>query len=378
MLFVILPMAVRRLDIGEMAVGFIFAGSSVFFMICSPLWGKLSDHKGRRPVLLTGLAGNTLSLLAMSAVSAAAFSGHLTALATIILFALARLIYGSVGSAMLPASQAYIADRTSISERTRIMASLTAGAGLGTALGPSLAAWGGGQIGMPEFLLFSAMASGAVLGIVALGLPEHRPPQERRRPRLAILPLAKDKRLWPFLLVGTGIWTAQSVFLQTVHFYLLDRTHLPEIKVVALSGTILASGAALSFLAQFILIPLFKLRPRLLMFGGAGLSALGALFLSFSATPLSIGGSFLLAAFGLGLSRPGVVAGASLSVDPHEQGTAAGLASSSAGAGFLLAPFTGLALYQMSGPASAYYFNGIILAFVALLAFFNRRIRTVG
>ncbi len=378
MLFVILPMVTRAMGTGEIYVGLIFAGSSVFYMGFSPFWGSLSDQKGRRPVLLTGLAGNTLSLAAIAMVAGLALSGILLPLVAMGFFAAARMIYGAIGSAIQPAAQAYIADRTSLGERTRLMSSLTAGAGLGTAFGPPLAAWAGSMFGVEGFVFALAGLSFAAFVLIAIGLPEYRIPVPHTQKSRHLLRLARDRRLWPFLLVGVGGWTAQGVFLQTLLFYLLDQAHLGVERAALVSGTIFASGAVLVFGAQFVLIPVLNLRPRVLMVAGVILTGSGAISMALSTDAITIALSFLLTSLGFGLARPGMISGASLSVEPEEQGTAAGLASATAGAGFFLAPFTGLALYQFVSPMAAYSVLATLMALLAGLTISNRRIREVG
>ncbi len=378
MLFVILPMVTRSMGTGEIYVGLIFAGSSLFYMGFSPFWGSLSDHKGRRPILLVGLAGNTLSLAAIALVAGLALSGHLMPVLAMGLFAAARVLYGAIGSAIQPAAQAYIADRTAIHERTRIMSALTAGAGLGTAFGPPLAAWAGALFSVEGFVLILAGISFSVFILIALALPEHRAPTPQKPGSRNLFKLARDHRLLPYLLVGVAGWTAQGVFLQTLLFYLLDRAHLDISRAAMVSGSILAGGAALVFTAQFVLIPFMRLRPRILMIVGLFLTGMGAISMMFSASVWSIGMAFLLTSLGSGLTRPGVVSGASLSVKPEEQGSAAGLATATAGAGFFLAPFTGLALYQFVRPEAAFAAVAVLVLLMALLALTNRRIREVG
>jgi MFS family permease len=378
MLFVILPMVTRAMGTGEIYVGLIFAGSSLFYMGFSPFWGNLSDSKGRRPILLVGLAGNTLSLTAIALVAGSALSGALAPMVAMALFAFSRMLYGSIGSAIQPSAQAYIADRTGVHERTRLMSALTAGSGLGTAFGPPLAAWAGGLISVEGFVLALAGVSFAVFIMIALALPEHRAPTPRKPGSQHLWRLARDHRLWPYLIVGVAGWTAQGVFLQTLLFYLLDKAHLAIEQAALVSGTILAGGAFLVFGAQFILIPVLRLRPRILMIVGMILTGTGALTMMLGSDVWSIGFAFLLTSMGTGLSRPGVVSGASLSVEPVEQGGAAGLATATAGAGFFLAPFIGLALYQFVRPEAAYGAVATLVLLTAVLAITNRRIRLVG
>jgi MFS family permease len=378
MLFVVLPMVTRAMGTGEIYVGLIFAGSALFYMGFSPFWGGVSDHRGRRPILMVGLVGNSLTLVAIALVTGYALKGVLAPMVAMLLFAASRMLYGSIGSAIQPAAQAYIADRTSEKERTRIMSALTAGAGLGTAFGPPLAAWAGALFSVEGFILALAGLSFTVFLLVMLILPEHRAPTPYAPGSRNFWRLAKDHRLWPYLLVGVAGWTAQGVFLQTLLFYLLDRAHLTMDRAILVSGTILAGGAVLVFSAQFVLIPVLRLRPRILMGAGLLITGLGAITMMLSVHVASIGLAFLLTSLGTGLSRPGVVSGASLSVTPDEQGSAAGLAVATAGAGFFLAPFTGLALYQFIRPEAAYAAVAVLVLLAAILAMTNKRIRVVG
>ena len=62
MLFSILPPAARALGITPFQVSTIFAVSASIWVFVSPWWGRLSDVRGRRPVILIGLLGYALSM----------------------------------------------------------------------------------------------------------------------------------------------------------------------------------------------------------------------------------------------------------------------------------------------------------------------------
>ena len=76
--------------------------------------------------------------------------------------------------------------------------------------------------------------------------------------------------------------------------------------------------------------------------------------------------------FGFGLARSGFTAGASLAVEPEEQGRAAGLTTATAGLGFLIAPVTGLWLYQTVMPSAPFQLNAV-LALAGLLLWWRGR-----
>ncbi len=368
MLFVILPYLTRQLGAGEMYIGLIFAASSMLYMFFSPFWGWRSDHFGRRPILLIGILGNGFSLLAMGLVSSWIESGMATAAIALVLLALSRAIYGLVGSSMQPAAQAYIVDRTSRAERTVLLSLLAAGAGLGTALGPPLAAWLGSGFGVPNAMYFLVALSVVFFASVSIGLPEHKKPTARRLSGRALLDMIVDTRLRTLLMIGALSWMGQGIFLQTLLFFLADRLGLTALQALPVSGTILAAGAISVLVMQFGCIPLFRPNPRRLMVVGAGLAASGAMLMIFAASVWIIALAFVLASSGFGLLRPGISSAASLRVFDHEQGGAAGLIGATAGAGFLLAPFTGLALYQFVGPFAPFALLSATLAGAVILA----------
>ncbi len=103
---------------------------SVMQFLFSPLWGRLSDRIGRRPVLLVGLAG--------SAIFYAVF-GFASANESLVWMFVSRIGAG-ISGATISTAQAYIADTTTKENRTKGMALIGAAFGLGFTFGPLLAA----------------------------------------------------------------------------------------------------------------------------------------------------------------------------------------------------------------------------------------------
>ncbi len=139
----------------------IFAFMQFFF---APLWGRLSDRLGRRPIFMIGLSGYAVFM---------ALFGMGTNL--LMLYA-ARILGGVLSAAVLPTANAYVADLTSEAERGKGMAWLGSATGLGVVAGPALGAymsrldWGAGyRFGAFHINGFSApFFSASVLAVVAL------------------------------------------------------------------------------------------------------------------------------------------------------------------------------------------------------------------
>lgn len=121
----LLPSYAAQFHAGETEIGILVASFSLMQFLLAHWWGKLSDRVGRRPVLLVGLAGSSLSYLLF------AFAGNLW------LLLLSRLVAGAMG-ATVNVAQAYLADITTPETRPRAMGLLGAAFGLGFVIGPGL------------------------------------------------------------------------------------------------------------------------------------------------------------------------------------------------------------------------------------------------
>ncbi len=106
------------------------ASFSAMQFIFLPVWGRLSDVYGRRPILLIGLAGSTVFYTLF---------GLATVWRSLTWLFVARIGAGIAG-ATISTAQAYIADSTSTANRTKGMALIGAAFALGFTLGPVIGA----------------------------------------------------------------------------------------------------------------------------------------------------------------------------------------------------------------------------------------------
>ncbi|HUP23737.1 MAG TPA: MFS transporter [Thermoanaerobaculia bacterium] len=203
----VLPYWARELGASGLALGTVLTSYSLAQLFGSTVFGRLSDRYGRRPLLLASLAGTTVSML----LSAAA--------PTLGLLAGARALAGFFGGSIATA-QAYIADRTDLSERPRAMGLLGAAIGLGFVLGPALgAAVVALGFGFPTAALIAATLALANLLIAAVRLEESHVSRAERPGRLATL-----RRHWSdgpmrSLLLANFFLTGSFVVLETTFAY---------------------------------------------------------------------------------------------------------------------------------------------------------------
>ncbi|MEI6074689.1 MAG: MFS transporter [Verrucomicrobiota bacterium] len=128
----LVPMYSRHYGASGWLIGVIIASFSAMQFIFSPIWGKLSDRHGRRPILLISTAGAALSY-ALFAIGSG-FQNHGLALGVMLV---SRLFAGACGG-NITVAQAYIADITPPENRSKRMGLIGMAFGLGFIFGPAI------------------------------------------------------------------------------------------------------------------------------------------------------------------------------------------------------------------------------------------------
>src|SRR5438445_5684010 len=162
-------------------IGIIIASFSAMQFLFAPIWGRLSDRHGRRPILLISTAGAAGSYVLFALSSG--MENHVTALW---LMVLSRMFAGLCGG-NITVAQAYIADITPPEERSRKMGLIGMAFGLGFIFGPALSGVGMHFFGMtgPGWIAAGFCAANFLFALARL--PESwKPTSEHatQRPRL--------------------------------------------------------------------------------------------------------------------------------------------------------------------------------------------------
>ena len=158
----LLPFYAQHFGANALLVGLLSTSFSLMQLLFAPVWGRLSDQIGRRPVILVGLLGSFVSYLTFA-----------LARSLWILF-LSRMLAGIAG-ANISTAQAYIADSTPSEQRARGMGLIGAAYGLGFTMGPAI---GGllSQFGYATPAFFAAAMAVANFAAAWWLLPESRNP----------------------------------------------------------------------------------------------------------------------------------------------------------------------------------------------------------
>lgn len=122
----VLPFYAENLGATAFELGLLMAVYSLMQFLFAPMWGRISDRVGRKPIILTGIFGLAVSFFLMAIASK-----------LWMLFA-ARIIGGFLSSANMPTVTAYVADITSEEDRGKGMGIIGAAVGLGFILGPAI------------------------------------------------------------------------------------------------------------------------------------------------------------------------------------------------------------------------------------------------
>lgn len=126
MVFPLLPFYARHFQASEFTVGLLAASFAIAQFILSPIWGRLSDRFGRKPIIAVALAGLSLSFLLFG------LADNLS------LLFLGRILQGVFSAASISVAQAYVGDVTSKEDRIKGMGNLGASLAAGFIFGPGI------------------------------------------------------------------------------------------------------------------------------------------------------------------------------------------------------------------------------------------------
>ena len=128
----LVPIFSRHYGASGWLIGTIIASYSAMQFIFAPIWGRLSDRHGRRPVLLFSSVGSALSYVLFAIASG--FENHTTALVALLI---SRAFAGACAG-NITVAQAYIADITPPENRSKRMGLVGMAFGLGFIFGPAI------------------------------------------------------------------------------------------------------------------------------------------------------------------------------------------------------------------------------------------------
>jgi multidrug resistance protein len=125
MIIPLLPFYATQMGASATIVGVLIAAFSIAQLASAPVWGRFSDHYGRRPALLAGLLVSAVAYVIFAYAS------------TLWLLLLSRMVQG-FGGGTIGVVQAYVADASDPNDRAKSLGWLSAATSLGAVVGPAI------------------------------------------------------------------------------------------------------------------------------------------------------------------------------------------------------------------------------------------------
>jgi MFS family permease len=348
----VLPFYALEFGASATVLGLLMMVYAAAQFVFAPLWGRLSDRIGRRPVLLMTVAGTAASLLALG-------------LAPSLPWIFAARVFGGAFAANISVASAYIADVTAEAERTRWMGLLGASFGVGFLLGPAI----GGALAPFGYAVPLLVAAGlAALNFVHALTSLQEPPRHAHdagaaaRGRIAPLrdPLVRR------LCAANGVFSVAVAQLETIFaFFMMDRfgydaQHVAAILVgMALLMGGVQGGGMKALAARF--------SERGLAIGGSLLLAVAFALLPEMPSVAMLLAPLALAAVGRAVLQPSLLSMTSFAATPRERGAVMGAFMASASLARVVGPVVAGLLYDVAHPAP-FWFAAVLLVATAWLA----------
>ena len=340
----LLPIYAKQMNATPFTAGALIAVYSLMQLVFAPVWGRISDDIGRRPVLLMCLAGSALSYLLLAG-----------AWRLEVLF-LARVLAGVAG-ASIPVAQAYIADVTGPAERARGMGLIGAAFGLGMVIGPAL----GGGLSLLGPRVPEGFAAGLCLAnvlVAAYRLPESLPGSVRRpapfRHPLSLASL-RDAAARPgaaallavFFLVTLGFAVLEGTFSLAADRYGYSQAQVDWLWVYMGLVAVVVQGWLVGRLAR-------RLPERALIVLGSAALGLGFLGIPFAGSAIGLLTALALVVGGQGLASPSLSSLISKTVEESVYGEALGVSQSLSAGARVLGPAGGGLIFSRFDASAAY------------------------
>jgi len=346
MVIPVMPIYAEHLGASEAATGWLSTGYSLMQFVFAPIWGRLSDRVGRRPVLLVSIAMTAVAFLLYGV--AASFAVLLVS----------RLFAGAA-TANIAIAQAYVADVTTPEGRAKGMGMIGAAFGLGFVFGPAV----GGvlaahSLSTPGFVAAALSLVNLVGAFFLLPEPAQHAAVARQRGRFEALfaELRKPgirKLLVVFFVVTLAFSAMEATYaFLTQRHYGLDARHVGWVFAYIGVIVVLVQGGLIGPLTR-------RYGEKKLLVAGAVLQAVSLAALPFAA---GIPGLLLATAplaLGSGLSSPSLSSLLSRFSRAEDQGGTLGIGQSASALGRIFGPLAGTTSF--SAWHAAPYLGGAVL-----------------
>mgnify|MGYP003630168699 CR=1 FL=1 len=380
----LLPRYGEHFEAGGGTLGLLMASFSAMQFLFAPIWGRISDRVGRRPILIMGLVGSTVFYGMFGFATSLGKEGMFLGIGALSWLFITRIGAGIAG-ATIPTAQAYIADITGPKERGKGMALIGAAFGIGFTFGPLIGAafvsaeTGATPSAAPGYVACVLSGVAALLSIFMLPESLNKETSGSLKKRLHWFDVSSFRHALAQPRIGLILLT---IFLTTFAFAQFESTLsllTQELGFAARSNFFIFAYIGLILtLSQGILVR--RLIPRLgeyrmgiigiilmvaglLLIGVAGNS--GSYPLLYAVLPISV--------IGFSATTPSLQSLLSLNTSDDQQGGVLGVGQSISALARILGPLAGIVLFKgtengaIPGSITAPYWAGAVIMLLGLI-----------
>ncbi len=347
----ILPYYAQRFGAHGLGFGLLIGAYAGMQFVATAVLGRLSDRWGRRPLLLVTMFLNAVGYVTF------AYAGSYAVLLV------ARLVSGFAGG-NISVAQAYVADITTIQDRSKGMGVIGAAFGLGFIIGPAVGGLSSHYLGPAAPGLIAAGLSLLNLALAWRILPESLHEHHRSTKPLFVIghfgdALAHRELRWLMVVwflapvAFAGYTVALPLYASAAFGWREKELGWLFMIIGIVAATI--QGWGFGRLSR-------RTGDRPLLITGMFGMALGILVVPFAGSAAALYGWTVLLAFSNSIFGPAASGMVSVLADPSEQGTVLGVAQSLAALGRLIGPGAIGAAYDHAGTRTAFVIAAAIMA----------------
>ena len=358
-----LPLYAQDLGASPLVIGLIFTSFSFFQLFSAPIMGRLSDHYGRRPLLIISQISTFVGFVVLGFAN------------TLALIFLSRIIDGLFGSNFTIA-QAYLSDISSKKDRSKVFGIIGAAFGVGFLIGPGI----GGYLAEINYSLPSFAAAGVsvlTIFLTVIFLPETVKKKKEGKIKIRIIDLDQFRRFFSNRIISSKLMTFFTFIL--AHMIFVSMMALYSEKQLGLGPA--GIGMILTYIGLNAIILRGVLLPRLIDICGerklqfiSVISLIIGLTLTAFVTELWMFMiSITLFSFGAGTARPILIGEISRQVSEDEQGAALGVSDSLGSIAQITGPLIGGFMINYFFPGSLPLLAAGVMAIGFIMMIQNER-----